>query len=299
MSQGVLYVGVDRPYFEQSLESLESLRESNDVPASIVTSPELADAKGADLFDSVITVEDSFGDVRDKVYNFSASPYDKTLFLDGDTTVIGDISDVFELLERVDIAAVASPSQYTIDIPDVPNCFPKMNTGVVAFRDTVAVDEMFELWAELVERQRETGRPRSDESLANDEYETLADLANFGNVYDEPPFREAVYRSDVSWSMLPPEYNFGKPGRGHTQREVKVLHSAYREKLRGVINDTDVPRTIAGKKLYFEHRHHAESVRLQGIPVVEPVVHYLRLPTVAKRLGVYGSLQRLYQSLAR
>jgi len=297
MSQGVLYVGPKQPYFDQAIESAESLQSSNNIPASIVTSPKLSETEDTHIFDRVITIEHRFDDVRDPPYNFDKTPYEKTVFLDGDTQVIGDISGIFELLERVDIAAVMSPHRNTIEMPDIPECFPKFNTGVIAYTSSENVWEMIEQWTNIIEEQIQYGRPRPDETMTYGDYQSLEELSAHGNSYDETAFREAVYKSDVTWSMLPPEYNFGKTGRGDTQEEVKILHGKHRNTLRDIINERDVPRVIVGNKLYFQYRHHTESVRLEGIPVVEPIVHYLRLPSVSKKLGVYDPLQRLYQSI--
>jgi len=297
MTSGVLYVGIDQPYFDQAVESARSLKDSNDFPASIVTSSRLKENEDTSIFNSIIVAEERFGDVRDKVFNFSKSPYEKTLFLDGDTLVIDDISEVFELLERVDVAAVISPARYTIEMSDLPNSFPMMNTGVVAYNSSERVSAMLDSWQDILERQSETGRPRAGESIAHPNYDTLEELASFGNLYDEPPFREAVYKSDVKWSLLPPEYNFGKTGRGYTQKRVKILHGDHRETLADLVNEIDVPRVVVGNKLYLQHRHHSETIRLDGIRLVEPLIHYLRLPSVTKRLGVYTPLQRLYRTI--
>lgn len=297
MKCGVMYIGTDRFYLEQAIESVKTLKETNDIPASIVISEELECHDGLELFDSVIALDNTYDDLRDKIYNFSRSPYDRTIYLDGDTYIIGDISDVFDILDRVDIAAVMSPVMYTVDIPDIPNCFPKMNTGVVAYKSSPEVDEMLNLWKQFLKRQMETGRPMEGESIGHPNYNSLEELSSFGNMYGEVPFREAVYKSTVDWSFLPPEYNYCRSGMGYTEREVKILHSNHREELSGIINKSKKPRIIVGDKLYTIHQHHSTSIRLAGIPIVEPVLHYINVPDIMHSLGIYEETRAVYQKL--
>lgn len=246
---GVLYVGTAETYFDQAVQSLESLRRTNDLPASIVTTDELAAEKRVDGFDEVIPITDPYDDVRDKIYNLALSPYDSTLYLDGDSRVLGDISPLFDLLDRVELAAAHAIGRLRITIPGVPDAFPELSTAVLGYRDTESVRQLLDSWERLHREQVEHGRP--DGEVPVEEGSSLDDISRFGRFHGQPPFREALYGSDVEFSILPPEYNYGHTGRGYAYHEVKILHGYRCDELAPIINEYPRNRVLVGDSIYF------------------------------------------------
>lgn len=258
---GVLYVGTAEPYFDHAISSLESLQETNDVPASILTTPALAADLDTSAFDQILTIDGPYDDVRDKIYNLHRSPYEKTLYLDGDTVVLDDITPVFDLLDRVELAAAHAIGKERITIPGVPDAFPELSTAVLAYRLTDQVESMLASWEQLHREQLEHGRPKGEVPV--EDGSSLEEITRFGTLHGQPPFREALYDSDVSLSILPPEYNYGHTGRGYAYHRVKIVHGYRCSELAPVINDYPYNRVLVGDKLYFPGE--SEFVPLQEL----------------------------------
>lgn len=136
------------------------------------------------VFDRIHQLEDPHR--RSKMDAMIASRFDRTLYLDADLFVIADIRDVFEVLDRFDMAMVQD--QYlngghaqTIWRKPFPNAFPQFNGGVVAYRSRPEVLELLQNWRAAV---RENDLKR-----------------------DQPVLRELVWDSDLRVATLPPEYN--------------------------------------------------------------------------------------------
>ncbi|SIS10403.1 glycosyltransferase family protein [Natronorubrum thiooxidans] len=282
MSKGVLYVGTGERFFDEAVESAESLRETNDFPASILTTPKLKDKKETSLFDDVITI-DAYDDLRDKIYNLNKTPYDKTLYLDGDTLILGDISPVFDLLDRVEIAAAFATGRDIIGTEEIPDALPELNTGVVAYKSASDnVDNFFSLWKELQIDQIKNGN--------------LEELTSFGNLYGQTTFREALYRSDVAFSILPPEYNFGTFGRGFAKYEVKILHATNRKWLEPIINEELGDRAVVGN--YIRYPYKGKKKRFRGLPVIDIFEKKLPVKPITDRLGVTKQLRNARDELS-
>jgi hypothetical protein len=182
-STGVLYIATGRRHLGEMLVSARSVRRHlPGVPIVLYT--DQADLP-AGVFDEVRRLDQPRHSFIDKIAPLCETPFERTLFLDTDTLVCAPIFDVFEILDRADVALAHAP--YRHDRPFVtPNCFPELNTGVLAYRRTPEMIAMFRDWLRLYEKEvAETGRMDSD----------------------QPAFREALYRAPISFSVLPPEYN--------------------------------------------------------------------------------------------
>jgi len=246
MSEGVLFVALGDSYLEEAQKAAASVKSHNDVSIAVITdcSPSSSD------FDQVITVDDTTGSFATKVEFMAESPFDKTLYLDTDTHVRGDISELFSLLDQFDIAAKHKSGYYPTgptEYPDVPGSFPEYNTGVVAFRSTRWVDEFFESWKREYEKYVEKG----------------------GN--DQPAFRKALYDSELRISTLKEEYHcrfvypgcitgFGKIFHGRPEQANESDYQSIVEK----VNKTDLPRvfvpttsglTVLERKTEFNVQH--------------------------------------------
>jgi hypothetical protein len=91
------------------------------------------------------------------------TPWDRTLFLDADTRIHGDLSAGFRLLDAgYDLVMVASKPQHndalrhldakerTVTLDELPLDVLQLNTGVMWFGD--GASDLFELWREEWER---------------------------------------------------------------------------------------------------------------------------------------------------
>ena len=201
---GCIYVATGPRHIAEAVESARSFREAmSDIPIWLWCD---RDPGCPDIFANVVVMDSASRSFADKIGPLSQSPFAKTIFLDTDTRVCCPLLDVFEILDRFDLAAVHPPMRVTM-AQALPDAFPEINSGLLAFRLTPPVKELFARWKELYDRHvLETGR-----------------------VDDQPPLRRALYESDVRICILPPEYNFrtilpGAVGRG----PVRVIHGRHR-----------------------------------------------------------------------
>jgi len=282
MSKGVLYVGTGERFFDEAVESAKSLYNTNDIPASIITTKNLAQKKDASLFDEVIVI-DAYDDLRDKIYHLNKTPYDKTLYLDGDTLVIEDILPIFDLLDRVGVAASFATGRDILGTDDIPDALPELNTGVIAYKsNSENVQEFLKLWKDLEMKQIENGG--------------LEDLTSFGNLYGQTTFRKALFESEVSFSILPPEYNFGTFGRGFAKYEVKILHAGNRYWLEPLINEELGDRAVVGN--YIRYPYKGKKKRFRGLPVLDVIEKRLPMKTLTDRLGLTNTLREARDKLS-
>jgi hypothetical protein len=206
MSRGVTYIATEDMYIKEAKRSVKSLRQSNPrISASLITKPQKRSQQTSELFDQVVPTESTFDDMRNKSFNIHRSPYDETLYVDIDVHFAGDITPVFDLLERFDFAAAHAPVRAQNTVEDVPDSFPDYNAGVLAFADCPATEKLFDRWRELYQDQidiDETYNPMNDQS----------------------PLRRALWESDLRVGTLPPEYNCRFVLPGYIGSDVKILH---------------------------------------------------------------------------
>ncbi len=243
---GVIYIATGERYLFEAEASIRSLRSTMpSVPITIVTDIEKP-IEGVDLK----IVEDAEYGFIDKVKYMSKSPYSKTLFLDTDTIVVGDFSELFNLLNHFDICATHAPYRITTELPEVPIAFPELNTGVLAYRDTPQVKELFSCW--------ETSHRKHMEEGTSSWYPIKKRHIKSS---DQVSFRECIYAMDsVRIATLTPEYNcrFNAPGFLHTN--AKILHGRANliSEIVGRVNKEELPRVhlmrSSGFRMYSDPR---------------------------------------------
>jgi hypothetical protein len=282
MKDGALYIATGESYVEQAITSGKTLQERADLPISIVTGCGSADrASSSDVFDGVIVLESEENGLRDKIRGMRRTPYQRTIFIDADTIVTEDPSPAFELLNKFDLAASHAPKRRSVTIESVPNAFPEYNTGVLVFNQSSEIDEMFNRWETIHQNQVENGRP--DEMVLTPGCTTMEEIA-LGRGHDQPPFRQAVYESNIQVATLPREYNF-RGRAAYAYESVKILHMGHSRRaveLANVINSNIGDRTyISGRKSILHGDGDVERLK------------FSRLEYFAKKLGLVGILDRV------
>jgi hypothetical protein len=253
--RGFLYVANGQDFVDEALKSLRQLKKV--MPDAKVTM--ISDsAVNSELLDRNI-VKDLSDQYSNKVSNIATSPYDRTIFLDTDTYLTSDVSEVFELLDEFDLAVAHNPSRNQWN-DDVPKSFPQHNTGVIAFRKNGRSDELFEQWKEIYF----SGPTEKDQ-------------------WDQPAFRKALYRSEVRFTVLTPEYNcrFNYPGQ--LNGRAKIIH--------GRLTDIDTP----GFEKSFEIENVAEKLNRSD----NTRVHYQKRSDIAVRSNNSKKLDKIINSLHR
>lgn len=180
---GILYIATGRRHLDEMLVSARSVRRHMPgLPIVLYTDQENLPAG---VFDEIRRIGNPRHSFMDKIAPLCETPFERTVFLDTDTLVCAPIPDLFEILDRVDLALAHAP--YRSDAAfSTPNCFVELNTGVLAYRRTPQMVALFQDWLRIYEEEvAATGRMESDQHA----------------------FREALYRSPVPFYVLPPEYN--------------------------------------------------------------------------------------------
>lgn len=195
--RGAIYVATGARYLAEAATSLAQLRRSNPgLPVALVTDA----AQPPGDWDVVLPLPDPVHGLRDKLH-LRRAPWAQAIFLDTDTHVAADLGDVFALLDGgFDLAAHQLFEGHDYDLPDVPHTFPEFNTGVIAFRNTPAVQAFFDQWTEIY-----ATRPPP--------YPT-----------DQYSFRIAVFHSGLRHTVLTPEYNFRPLATNFAITDLRIVH---------------------------------------------------------------------------
>ncbi|WP_116130790.1 putative nucleotide-diphospho-sugar transferase [Tropicimonas sp. IMCC34043] len=143
------------------------------------------DPKADGLFEQIHMLERSW--FRPKFEALLRSRFSRTIYLDADMIVVADPGDIFEVLERFDIAVVHNQHRNSVHAQTIwkrplPNAFPQMNGGLIGIRKSPAVTRLVE-----------------------DLQQAMLDDPDLK--VDQAPMRELLFDSDLRLAILPPEYN--------------------------------------------------------------------------------------------
>jgi len=197
---GVLYAATDSDLVREATVSAKSLNRHNDLPVTLVTDSSVGDKLSIDneYFDNVIHLNDTQKNHLDKIAGIRQTPYKRTIYLDTDTYIAGDVSELFDWLNRYDLAAFPQVCHNTNEISGIPNSLKEYCTGVIPYRDDL--DTFFNKWYQNLSRNLE--------------------------VYpsDVAAFRQTIWETDVDLAPLPAEYNCKPRWVGTLHDEVVILH---------------------------------------------------------------------------
>lgn len=191
---GVVYVATDDELVREGILSAKSVKEHNDLPITLVTDSSIRH----EVFDNYLRLDSPQKNWLDKVAGMMKSPYERTLYLDTDTYVAGSFTELYDWLDRYDLAAFPQVCHNTDDIYGIPDTLKEYCTGVVLYRN--GLDAFFDKW-----------------------YQNLADNIE---VYhgDIAAFRQTVWETDVHVAPLPAEYNCKPRWAGTLNDDVVILH---------------------------------------------------------------------------
>jgi len=225
--QGVVYIATGRQYVDEALKSAASLKamspsihvtafsdeqvNSSHIDNTVVINgtPHCERQRASDASDStrIQAVGQSKG-MLNKVRYIGRSPYERTLFLDSDTYVADDITDLFSLLDRFDIAVAHAPHRSPRGaaerrrFQEIPQGFVVMNTGVILFKKSEGTAAFFSEWLRLCQEE-------------------------YLDCNDQASFRVALYHSDLRIATLTPEYNYRFRKRLCINGSLKILHGRH------------------------------------------------------------------------
>lgn len=238
MSTGILYMVTGERYLDEARRSAESASAvMPDVERAIAT-----DATDADLaiFDQVIEYEFERQEIDGRSWLMNStippnlSPFDRTLYLDSDTYLAADVTEVFELLEDFDLAMCPSPKRTQVQA--LPEPWYRFNCGVIAYRDTPNVRSFLDRWNEIYRRH----------------------LHERDDPIDQPSYAEALAETELRWFNLPRQYNVRVPRRGQLSREAKIIHGRHPaglEQVAEVLNKSDRHRIYRDRSWWTGQTH--------------------------------------------
>lgn len=181
MKNGVVMAALGQKYIDMAYRAAQSVVQHNPgLEIDLFTDA----VRECGPFSRVHVLDDVW--IRSKVDAMLQSRFEKTLFLDVDLLVLSDLGDIFDLLDRFDIAATHdqyrnSVSARRIYKDVIPSAFPQVNSGVLGFHKSAPVMEFLAEW-KLEIKSQGIGR-------------------------DQPSLRELLWKRDLKLAILPPEYN--------------------------------------------------------------------------------------------
>lgn len=200
-SRGFVFAATGPEYIALAQRAALSVKQHcPDIPIDLFADQPLEDS----TFSKVHLLEKSW--FRPKMESLYRSRFAHTVYLDADLVVIADISDIFDMLGRFDLAAAHdqyrnSPLATKIFTRPIPAAFPQYNGGLLGFRRNRKTTDFLKSWEQA--------------------------LVESGVKRDQPVLRELLFESDLSICTLPAEYN---------------LHRI--EHLRALTSDDTAPRVI-------------------------------------------------------
>jgi hypothetical protein len=212
-ADGIVYSVSGAGYLAEALLSARSSLRFNRIPHIVFSDLEYAPpSPDGDLL-SIRPYAPSGDPFADKIANLAASPFQRSVFLDSDTYVTGDLTRLLDLLERFDMAAALAPGYRGREDPEVPASFYEFNVGVLVWRDRDATRGFFADWLETyAQLTRERPFPTIEERYGG---------------YEQPAFRRCAWRGEVRVCTLGPEYNYRPRRPGSVVERVHVIHGRY------------------------------------------------------------------------
>lgn len=199
--RGYLYIAYGESFTKEALLSIESLRRFTDLPIALFTDqPKECVTENISIYAQI-----KVNHLRAKVDYMDMSPFEKTVFLDSDTVVVRNCDDMFDLLDRFDVAIVndyaRKRKKYSDIVPEyreIPYAFSEANSGVIAFNNSTRTQAFLKMWKEYFYKYfRET------------------------NGWDQVSFRISLWNSNVRIHHMPFEYNVRSKANREKQRQFK------------------------------------------------------------------------------
>lgn len=247
----VIYAAKGQRYVEEAVQSVQRARRTLDdrYRFSLVCDIPIE----VPAFDRVLVVPEA-DPYLFKVKSIIQFPEERYVFLDTDTMVVGDFTELYEMLDRFDICVrpevLFSPAIFEEDevyARDVPISFPEFNTGVIAVRRSAATLRMFEMWWKRTHHDiAESGRrPFTNEQLG---------------------FRWALYHSEARYASLEAPYNLTYCFSQDVFGPVKIVHGRERPELMQAVAE-NINRHDKMRLLVYTHQKDGQpsSVTLNNI----------------------------------
>jgi len=224
-SQGILMVATGIKHIDEAILSMGENREYlGNLPITIFTNEPQAFSRLP--YVRALQLAECRFSYRDKIAALSSLIYEKTIFLDTDTRVVGDISDLFLMLEYYDFCGAHAPVRWAQwKDRTVPAAFPEVNSGVMCFRRNRRTRSLIKNWLKIYD--------------------------DVGVSFDQASLRSALWlgisRGKLQVQILPPEYNLRttKPWLAGPGLAVRIIHGRVNDETMGNLRfylNTDISK---------------------------------------------------------
>lgn len=223
----------------------------------------------AGVFDRVLKIESPTYSDYDKQFGFREFLFEKTLFLDSDTMVCAPFPELFDLLERFDMAGTREFWSGAKEFG--PISYDVFNGGVIVFASRPQVRRTLDRWREIAVIERERAGKRFN---------------------DQDSFRQATYENvDLHVYVLPNHYNLRltAPQVVNVWARPVILHgrSSRLEELAEALMRTHEHRLLVPNLSTFE-RLEWEVVDKRSARVLGPLVALARgVSRLARKAGKF------------
>jgi len=197
---GVIYCATSDEYIQQATLSANSLKKYNPkILCSICTHKVIENS----IWDKIILIEKNQVEhnqyVLDKLIALTMSPYEYTLYLDADTYVMDDIAEIFQILEKFDLALCHGHDRMLrfklqhgllsyrgikrkVIGEDIPYSFSPIQSGLLLYKNNLRIKQWLTKLLNLYQKKM------------------------FFD--DQVSIRELLWKTNIRFYILPPEYNF-------------------------------------------------------------------------------------------
>jgi hypothetical protein len=203
---GIVYVATGIRFVKEAAAAAAQIRKTNPgLPICLITdSPEFSPA----FWDHLIIVINPHLGFRDKIL-MGLCPYERFLYLDTDTHVVADISEMLSMLNRFDFIGHQLFEGHDCPLPGIPDAFPEFQGGVVGIRRSPLTANFFSTWL----------------SNYNSFYsQNNTESYHYSNASDQKSLRLTVWNSGISVGVLGPEYDFTPHHLDFACADVKIFH---------------------------------------------------------------------------
>jgi len=232
MDKAIYYIAHGDQYIrEASVSAYSALSHMGDIRTVMFTVNRQA-ALNTGAFSDVIVIEtpqnkrwflDFTRFMADSVKVLRRLGYSKAIYVDTDTYFCSSVHDVFEILDKFDIAIAHAPGRQTVPtVLGVPMAFTEPNTGVTAMKLNNTVVELWQTALDFYESNQETYH-NNDQGAVRDALWSMVNV--------------------IDYYVLAPEYNFRFNFPCFASKPVKILHGHtdnFPEMARRVNNSNDM-----------------------------------------------------------
>jgi len=203
IEKGYLYIAYGEAFTKEALMSIQSLRRFTKLPIALYTDQaiekEYAENVGINLVGNI-----KANHLRAKVDYMDQSPFLKTVFMDSDTVVVRNCDDMFDLLDRFDVAIVndyaRKRKKYSDIVPEygeIPYAFSEANSGVIAFNDSTRTQTFLKMWKEYFPNAKIYGLDIDPNCLKYEDERTKIFICDQNNEKDLKNVNEKLKNIDI------------------------------------------------------------------------------------------------------